>query len=40
MVYAISFGYPAPRDKSQPRVPPLGGMGRKKLEDIVHWEKW
>ncbi len=39
MVYAISFGYPAAQPERKP-VRPLGGTGRKKLGDIVHWDKW
>ncbi len=34
---AISFGYP--RDEALLSAPPRQG-GRKKLEEIVHWEKW
>jgi nitroreductase len=44
MVYFISFGYPdeaAPRlIEGKPRRSVLANMGRKKLEEIVHWEKW
>lgn len=34
---AISFGYPAP-DQRRPDV--VRGSGRKRLEDVVRWEKW
>jgi nitroreductase len=33
----ISFGYPAEETSARNGTP---GAGRKKLEDIVHWEKW
>lgn len=39
MIYVISFGYPLTQERPQ-RLPALSGRGRKKLDDIVHWEKW
>jgi len=35
--YALSFGYPA--DPEDARRPPQQG-GRKRLEEVVHWEEW
>lgn len=35
--YALSFGYPA--DPEDARRPPQQG-GRKRIEEVVHWEEW
>jgi nitroreductase len=44
MNYVISFGYPAEAApkliEGKPRRSALANMGRKKLDEIVHWEKW
>jgi nitroreductase len=44
MVYVISFGYPAEAApqliEGKPRRSVLASMGRKKMDEIVHWEKW
>jgi nitroreductase len=41
---AISFGYPDPDDpqtiEGQPRQQVLARLGRRDLDEIVHWEKW
>jgi len=34
---ALSFGYPAP-EQQRPAVVPSGG--RRKLDEVVHWETW
>jgi nitroreductase len=41
--YVISFGYPAeaaPQIEGKPLRSALPTVGRKKLDEIVHWEKW
>jgi len=42
--YVISFGYPAEAQPQQIEGKPLRSVlatvGRKKLDEIVHWEKW
>jgi nitroreductase len=44
MVYVISFGYPAEAApkliEGKPRRSVLASMGRKKLDEIMHWERW
>jgi len=36
--WAISFGYPTP--ESDPRDRPPRKIGRRVLDEIVHWERW
>jgi nitroreductase len=41
--YVISFGYPAeaaPQIERKSLRSTLPSVGRKKLDEIVHWEKW
>jgi nitroreductase len=41
---AISFGYPdpdaAPTIEGRPREEVLASLGRRSLQEIVHWERW